>query len=161
MASNTLPRDFDIARILADYRRRIEALELAALRDPVSASIWQGVPGGFDTGWQSIVSFDPLFTPQAGANEPFMRRFGPIVMIRGRATTTAAIAGNTNVFQAPAGFSFEPPAIHELGRSLEPGSTGYDHRFFMGVTGQAAQQGMTIAISQSVSLSSLYSVDVP
>src|SRR3546814_15663711 len=27
MASNTLPRDYDIARILADYRRRISALE--------------------------------------------------------------------------------------------------------------------------------------
>lgn len=164
MASNTLPRDYDIARMLADYKRRIEALELAALRDPVSLSIWQGAPGGFDTGWQNITNFHSDWTPQAGVNQPMVRRWGPVVYVKGRANTAVAAVGGT-VYTLPTGFGFEPSgSIHEAGRSLIAGSSNYAHRYFVTTGGVGSQQGvgaLGLAIGSLVTLPTMWMVELP
>lgn len=87
MTVNTLPRDYDIARMLEDYRTRIDALERAVLLDPVSAAFWQTIPGGYDTGWTNdgIVwgaNWDD-FNPAISNNHLEYRRIGPVVHWRG------------------------------------------------------------------------------
>jgi hypothetical protein len=164
MASNTLPRDYDIARILADYLRRIKDLELAALRDPVSASIWQGVPGGFDTGWQPITNVHSDWTPQAGVNAPMVRRWGPTVYVKGRANTAVAAPGGT-VYTLPTGFGFEPSgSIHEAGRSLIAGSGNSAHRYFVTTGGVGSQQGVAalgLPLNSLVTLPAMWMVELP
>lgn len=161
MGVNTLHRDWDIARIIADYDRRIAYLERQMLVQPAAATIWQNVDGGFDTGWQNIVSFTAPFVAQAGVQTPMMRRFGPIVMIKGRATATVAVAGSTNVFAVPAGFSFEVDNVREMGRSLEAGAAGFDHRYYMDVGGNAAAQGLTLGAGATATLTGMYAVVDP
>lgn len=161
MVQNTLSRDYDIARILEDYRKRIEALERAALLDPVSAAIWQSIPGGFDTGWQNIVSFDPEFTPQTGGNTPQIRRFGPLVMVRGRVDVGSTAISGSVIYTIPSGFNFAPPGIAELGRSLLPGAANYAHRYYMTAGGDGSVQGLAGTSDTFLSLSGLYAVSAP
>jgi hypothetical protein len=138
MAVNTVQRDYDIARIIDDYERRIAFLERQALRDPVSASIWQNTPGGFDTGWQDIVIWQAGVTPLGGANTPQARRFGPMVMLRGRANT-AGLSGTTTFGTLPSGFTFFPDGITELGQGTP--STAYVARYFLTAAGVLSAQG--------------------
>lgn len=161
---NTLPRDYDIARIIDDYERRIAFLERQALLNPVALSIWREVPGGFDTGWQDITNFHSDWTPQAGANQPMVRRWGPLVYVKGRANTAVAAVGGT-VYTLPTGFAFEPTgSIHEAGRSLIAGSGNYAHRYFVTPAGVGSQQGvgaLGLAIGSLVTLPAIWMVELP
>lgn len=73
MASNTLPRDYDIGRTLEDFRRRIEALERAALM--LRYLFTPGVV--YDTGWVSV----PAAAGFSSSLE--VRRIGHSVTYRG------------------------------------------------------------------------------
>lgn len=161
---NTLPRDYDIARIIDDYERRIAFLERQALLNPVALSIWRDAPGGFDTGWQNITNFHSDWTPQAGVNQPMVRRWGPVVYVKGRANTAVAAVGGT-VYTLPSGFAFEPSgSIHEAGRSLIAGSGNYAHRYFVTTAGVGSQQGvgaLGLAIGSLVTLPAMWMVELP
>lgn len=165
MAVNTLPRDYDLARIIDDYERRIAFLERQALISPVALSIWRDAPGGFDTGWQPITSWDSDFAPQPpGADGPVVRRWGPIVHTKGRANTTVDSVSGTRVYTLPTGFGFEPSTIHEAGRSLVPGSGNAAHRYYVDTGGDGNQQGMSaLSISSGalVSISTTWMVELP
>lgn len=165
MAVNTLPRDYDIARIIDDYERRIAFLERQALISPVALSIWRDAPGGFDTGWQVITSWDSDFAPVlVGADIPMVRRWGPLVHTKGRAATTVGSVSGTTVYTLPTGFGFEPSAIHEAGRSLVPGSANGAHRYYVTPAGVGSQQGMAalgIAVNSQVSISATWMVELP
>jgi hypothetical protein len=156
MTVNTAPRDYDIARMLADYQRRIAFLERAILRDPVSASIWQDAPGGFDTGWLAVTNFEPGVTAQAGSNTPQVRRYGPVVMARGRCTT-AGVSGAVTFCTLPSGFGLAPVGIWELGA----GSTAPTpaSRYFVNPSGTLASQGWDL--DQTFSLSGVWGVSLP
>lgn len=165
MAASTLSRDYDINRMLEDYRRRIEFLERQSLISPVALSIWQDVPGGFDTGWQEITSWDSDFAPEVGGNLPMVRRWGPVVHVKGRAATTVGAVSGTTVYTLPSGFGFEPTGvIHEAGRSLVPGSANADHRYYVTTNGIGSQQGMAalgIPADSLVSISTSWMVELP
>lgn len=165
MATTTLPRDYDIARMLSEYQRRIESLERAVLLDPVSASSWQGMPGGFDTGWQDITDWDSDFLPQAGSERPMARRWGPVVHVKGRANTTVGSVSGSTVYTLPTGFGFEPTGvIHEAGRSLVAGSGNADHRYFVTPGGNGSQQGMAalgISVNSLITISTTWMVELP
>lgn len=152
MAVNTLPRDYDIARIIDDYQRRISFLERLVLNSPVAASIWQNAPGGFDTGWQNITDFEPGNSAQAGTNTPQVRRYGPVVMARGRGNT-----GSPPFATLPSGFGFEPLAIWELGHgTTSPSSTS---RFIVSPNGEFSAQGWTAGAT--LAFSSTWGVSLP
>lgn len=78
MVTNTLPRDFDIARIIDDFRRRIERLEILILQFRILFT-----PGVvWDTGWVAV-------TAAAGFTSALnVRRIGHFVMLRGTLTPT-------------------------------------------------------------------------
>lgn len=74
MAVNTVPRDYDIARMLADYERRISFVE-RQVRNLGFLLPAPGVP--YDTGWVAV--------PAAAGftSSLFVRRVGRSVMLRG------------------------------------------------------------------------------
>ena len=161
---NTLPRDYDIARIIDDYERRIAFLERQALLNPVALSIWRDAPGGFDTGWVPITSWDTDFAPAGGADTPVVRRWGPFVHTKGRASTTVGAVAGTVVYNLPTGLGLEPSTIHEGGRSLVPGSANYAHRYYVTTGGVGSQQGIAalgIPINSQVSISTTWMVELP
>lgn len=90
MAVNTLPRDYDIARIIDDFRRRIEVLERLILQ--LRIIFTPGVV--YDTGWVAVPA-------AAGFTSAlFVRRIGHSVMLRG--TLLPAVDwGAANSLQMP------------------------------------------------------------
>ncbi len=90
MVTNTLPRDFDIARIIADFLRRIERLEILILQFRILFT-----PGVvWDTGWVSVPA-------AAGFTSAlFVRRIGHDVKMRGTLTPTVDW-GAANSLQTP------------------------------------------------------------
>lgn len=78
MVTNTLLRDFDIARIIDDFRRRIERLEILILQFRILFT-----PGVvWDTGWVAVPA-------AAGFTSALnVRRIGHFVMLRGTLTPT-------------------------------------------------------------------------
>lgn len=108
MAGTTLARDYDIARMLADYERRIAFLERQALRAPASMSP-EGQP--YDTGWldTGVVWAGNWedYQPDASQDHHFeYRRIGFMVGLRGLARRTAGASANQTltILTMPTGF---------------------------------------------------------
>lgn len=104
MAVNTVQRDYDIARMLADYERRIASLErrllsLAFLDTP------PGIP--YDTGWTNDgIVFAANFAdyvPGGGNNQFEYRRIGYVVFWRGlvRRTSSSLSSATATVLTMP------------------------------------------------------------
>lgn len=82
-------------------------------------SSWSAWTSGVsdDTGWVTITNFATGFSGQGGNDVPMIRRYGPVVAVRGRANASPAIPDDslTTVCTVPSGF--EPPAIWEQARA--------------------------------------------
>lgn len=73
--------------------------------------------GSTDSGWVAITDFEPGFAPMGGDNTPMVRRYGPVVAVRGRADYTGGVPtdGTFAVCTVPSGFA--PPAIWDQARA--------------------------------------------
>lgn len=156
MARSTLDRDYDIGRTLARLQAEIAELRRRVAQQPVASSIWQDVPGGFDTGWQPFTNLSAGVTAQGGANAPELRRYGPVVMARGRCST-AGISGAVTFGTMPTGFGFEPMAIWELGRGTP--ATVPTTRYVANPSGQLTAAGWVAGAV--FALSGVWGVSLP
>lgn len=121
MTRNVNPRRFDIVNILQDHEQRLLQVERDLFR--IGARFWGAVDGGFDTGWVNITDFEAGFSAQGGSNTPQVRRYGPVVAVRGRASH-AGVPSNalTLVCTIPSDLTLFPPAIWEQPRARNQAS---------------------------------------
>lgn len=106
----------------------------------------------FDTGWINITAFEAGSTAQTGVNTPQVRRFGPVVMLRGRITTS--VTGNVTFATLPDGYGLIPTGIWELGHGTASGSA--TSRFYVTNTGTLSAQSWA---ATTVAISGTYGVD--
>lgn len=136
MARSTLQRDYDIARILAELQREVAELRRRSTTNPAFG--YAETPGGYDTGWVNITSWNAGVTPLGGANTPQVRRVGSWVMLRGRCSTTG-ITGNFTMGSLPGSLALFPSGITELGRGV-PVNT-WTSRLFLNTDGTIGANG--------------------
>lgn len=121
MARLTLGRDYDVNETLKQYGTRIEYLERRLLN--LEADPWVSVDGGFDTGWVDIVDFEAGFSAAGGSETPQVRRYGPVVAVKGRASHAGVPSDAlTLVCTIPSGLALFPPSISEQPRARNQAS---------------------------------------
>jgi hypothetical protein len=108
MVANTIARDYDIARMLEEYRRRIEYLE---------RRVTQLQPVELDTQWVSV-SAAPGFTSNLE-----IRRIGNVVFYKGTLLPNTNW-GNANSLQQPVAANAIPAQFRPPESLIYVGGTG-------------------------------------